>query len=406
MSSGSASSFREKTAHPLAGLTVLQIIPHLQGGASARAAVDIAAALSAIGANALVACQGGPMVSELQAKGGVFLPFPAQRKNPLGMVLNMRRLARLIATERIDLVHAASRAAAWVAYGATRLTKTPFVTNFQDAYVGGDAFHARYNSVMARGDVIIAGSAHAAAALVKTNPSAERRLHIVRRGVDCRLFAPKAVGPSRVQAVRKEWRVAPDERVALLAADFNADKGHRILVDAARLLIQQGLAGTKFILAGEDGGRPSLGKEIDRAIDKARLEQIIRRVGPVQDLPAALLAASVVIAPSARADPSTAVAIEAQAMGTPVIVADLGAMPEAVLAPPETVASQRTGWRTPAGDPRALAAAIFSVLNLGATARDWLALRARAHVEASFSMENFCARTLEAYCAAQFREDV
>ena len=44
-------------------------------------------------------------------------PFPASSKNPLAMALNVRRLARVLKSERVDLVHARSRAAAWVALG-------------------------------------------------------------------------------------------------------------------------------------------------------------------------------------------------------------------------------------------------------------------------------------------------
>src|SRR5450631_3304242 len=85
--------FQDWSAHPLAGVTVLQLIPDLEENATARAAIDIAAALGAAGGRALVACAGGRMMGELQAKGGVFVPFPSRTKNPLAMVLNTRRLA-------------------------------------------------------------------------------------------------------------------------------------------------------------------------------------------------------------------------------------------------------------------------------------------------------------------------
>ena len=81
------------------------------------------------------------MTGELQAKGGVFVPFPSRTKNPLAMALNMRRLAQLIAAERADIVHVHSRALAWVAYGATRMTKTPLVTTFQSRLPGRQPHH-------------------------------------------------------------------------------------------------------------------------------------------------------------------------------------------------------------------------------------------------------------------------
>ncbi len=142
--------------HPLAGVTVLQIIPSLEVNPPAREAIEIAASLSAAGGRALVACAGGRLTGELQAKGGVFVPFPWRTKNPLAMALNVRRLARLIAAEGADIVHARSRALAWVAYGATRLTKTPFVTTFPSIHHVVNPGALRYNSALARGDAVLA----------------------------------------------------------------------------------------------------------------------------------------------------------------------------------------------------------------------------------------------------------
>ncbi len=84
-------------------------------------------------------------------------------------------------------------------------------------------------------------------------------------------------------------------------------------------------------------------------------------------------------------------------MGTMVVVSDSGAAPETVLAPPQTPA--RTGWRVPPGDAPALADALMSAQPHGATARDAIALRARAHVEANFSLEQMTEKTLAAYRA-------
>jgi glycosyltransferase involved in cell wall biosynthesis len=114
-------------------------------------------------------------------------------------------------------------------------------------------------------------------------------------------------------------------------------------------------------------------------------------------MPAAFLAASVVTVPSTEPEAFGRSAVEAQAMGTPVVTSNLGAVPETVLAPPEVPSSERTGWRVPAGDAAALAHAIDTALSLGATARDGLAARARAHVERHFSLERMVTDTLDVY---------
>jgi glycosyltransferase involved in cell wall biosynthesis len=396
---GSANGLTGRGAHPLAGLTILQIIPELNTGGAEAAAIDIAAALAEVGAKALVASEGGRLVSELQAKGGIWLPFPARTKNPLAMALNERRLVHLIVNESVALVHARSRAPAWVAYGATRRTKTPFVTTYHGAYSGNGVLKLRYNSIMAKGDVVIANSAYTARSIAKLYPFAAGYIRVIERGIDFRVFNPQDVDPARVQNLRNVWDVATEERIVLLAGRLTAWKGHKILIEAARLLTAAGLSGTKFILAGDNQGRTSYVKEIDAAIAKAGLEGRVRRTGHCTDMPAALLAAAVVVIPSTEPEAFGRVAAEAQAMGTPVIVSDLGGLPEIVLAPPDIDLALRTGWRVPAGDAKALAVAIFNALSLGATARDALSLRARTHVLRQFSVERMQAETLAAYAA-------
>ncbi len=403
----SGSAFRGMAAHPLAGVTVLQIIPDLRDNPVASAAIHIAAALDAAGARPLVACQGGPLTGELQAKGGIFVPFPSHTKNPVAMARNVRRLARLIEIERVDIAHVRSRAMAWVAYGATRLTKTPFVTEFQGGYRAGNPIALRYNSASARGDAVLVDSEHTANLVDRLYSTGQGQIRTIRQGIDCRIFAPHAVSPTRVQDVRRQWKVAPHERVVLLAAHPSPGGGHKILIEAARRLSKNGLSGVKFILAGNEGHegrRGGLGGEIDKAIAKAGLQGAMARTGRC-DMPAALLAASILVAPSTEAKAVGQFIVEAQAMGTPVIAADLGAAPELVLAPPMVPESLRTGWLVPPGDAAALAAALVSALSLGASAAHKQAKRAREHAEAWFSIERMCADTLEAYADLRGNEE-
>jgi glycosyltransferase involved in cell wall biosynthesis len=90
-------------------------------------------------------------------------------------------------------------------------------------------------------------------------------------------------------------------------------------------------------------------------------------------------------------------AVEAQAMGAPVVVSDLGAVPETVLTAPEVAPQERTGWRVPPGDAAALAEALAAALAMGASAREAMATRARLHVERHFSLERMVEDTLDVY---------
>jgi len=384
----------------LAGRTIMQVIPRLDAGGAERTTIDVADALVRVGARALVASEGGRLASELQAIGGVLLPFPAATKNPLAMLLNVRKLARLMIAERVDLVHARSRAPAWVALGACRIAERPLVTTYHGAYSGVSALKLRYNSVMARGDVVIANSQFTADTVARLYPQARDRIRVIPRGADLRMFSPASVERARVAGLREAWGVAPHERVVLVAARLTAWKGQKILVEAARLLQGEGFGDVRYILAGDPQGRDGYVKELDALIQRSGLEGVVSRVGHCDDMPAAFMIASVVAAPSIDPEAFGRVAVEAQAMGALVVVSDRGAVPETVLAPPQTPAEARTGWRIPPGDPQALADALRNALTLGATAREAIARRARAHVESRFSLDQMTRETLAAYLSA------
>jgi glycosyltransferase involved in cell wall biosynthesis len=393
----SGSAFRPAKLHPLAGRTILQIIPELEAGGAERTAVDIAAGLADAGARALVATEGGRLVGELQAKGGIWVPFPAKTKNPFAMAMNVRRLARICHQEGVMLLHARSRAPAWVALGTARALNLPFVTTYHGSYAGRSAVKVMYNSVMARGHRVIANS-HYTAGLIRTlHPQAADRIQVIHRGTDLAVFSPAAVPPERVEAVRRSWGVAPHERVVLLAARLTAWKGHKVLIDAAARLRDAGLKDTAFILAGDPQGRDAYLRELDGLVAEKRLQGIVRRVGHCTDMPAAFLAASVVTVPSTEPEAFGRSAVEAQAMGTPVVVTDHGAVPETVLAPPDSAADERTGWRIPPADADALARGIAEALALSPGEREALRRRARAHVERHFSLERMVSDTLDVY---------
>src|SRR5215217_2366640 len=394
---GGGTAFPSSSYHPLAGRTILQVIPELEAGGAERTAVDVAEGLIHAGARALVATEGGRLVGELQTKGGVWIPFPAATKNPFSMLVNGRTLARICHNERVSLVHARSRAPAWVGLGAARILNLPFVTTYHGSYAGRSSVKILYNSVMARGNAVIANSHYTADLIRSLYPQAGDRIRVIHRGTDFGVFSPAAVGPERVEALRKAWGVAPHERVVLLAARLTGWKGQKVLVEAATRLRDAGLTDVGFVLAGDPQGRDSYVKELDALIAAKRLKGIVRRVGHCTDMPAAFLAAAVVSVPSTEPEAFGRSAVEAQAMGTPVVVSDLGAVPETVLAPPQVASHERTGWHVPPGDADALAEAVGAALNLGASARIALGARARSHVERHFSLERMVSSTLDVY---------
>lgn len=395
--------FQDRDPHPLDKATVLQIIAGDAHTAASRAALGLVSALNAAGARALVACS-HRLMGELQTAGGTFLPLPSSAKNPLAMALCVQRLVRLIETERAAIVHVGSRALAWAALAATRITKTPLVTSYGDGYDARNPVSARYNSVLARGDAVIAGSSFAAAMAAKHFPKAAGKIRVIRRGIERQIFSPGAVAPARVSAIREQWKTAPQEQLVLLLAPSLDGRTGGIMIEAVRLLAQYGLSGVKFVAASGNAGGLS-GRSFAGAIAREGLQGIMLYAGE-GDMPAALLAATLVAVLPKDGTPAIGeAAIKAQAMGTPVIAANVGAAREMVLAPPVVAEEERTGFLVPPGDAPALALAIARTLTLGASARARLSARAIAHVEQRHSAQSMYAQILEVYAGLRLRGD-
>ncbi len=251
MTVSALSPFGRGTKAPLAGRTILQIVPPLAAGGDERSTLAVAAALVEAGARALVASDPGELASEVQALGGLHLPFPASSRNPFAMAVNARRLARVLDAERVDLVHARSRAAAWVARAACRRARRVLVTTILGE--SGAAPGSRVESAVASGDRILVASQFVADRAASALSGAEARLRIVRPGVDLIRLAPEAVSRARVAKIREDWGAAPHERVVLAAGRLAPARGQRTLIEAAAIVGAGRLADIRFVLAGEVG---------------------------------------------------------------------------------------------------------------------------------------------------------
>ena len=376
---------------------VLQVIPDLNTGGAERTTVDVAAALVAKGWRAVVVSEGGRLVPELEALGVKHIILPVKSKNPLTILANTRRLKQVARAENISLIHARSRAPAWSALMAARGLGLPFVTTYHGIYNQKGVLKSWYNSVMARGDCVIANSRYTADLIAARHEFARGKITVIYRGSDIAALAPEAVTPERRAALVAAWGVDGSRPILLQLARLTGWKGQKVLIAAMAELKARGAALPLAIIAGDDQGRSGYLAELKAQIAAAGLEGDVRLVGHCADVPAALSLSSLSVVASIEPEAFGRAAVEAQAARVPVIVSDLGAVPETVLAPPEVPEDARTGWRVPPGDAAALAGAIAGVLTLAPDARAALVERAQGHVARHFTVEAMCASTLEAY---------
>ena len=103
-----------------------------------------------------------------------------------------------------------------------------------------------------------------------------------------------------------------------------------------------------------------------------------------------MLAHVVVVPSNGAAEPLARLAVQAQAMGKPLILTDVGG-------PGETPMQAATGWLVGPDDPAALADALELALAMPDEVRARLAARARRFVNRHFSLEQTGEATVRVY---------
>jgi len=215
---------------------VLQVLPSLVTGGVERGTIEITQAVAEAGGVALVASAGGRMVGQVAHAGGRHIELPLDTRNPVAVWRNARRLAALIRRERVVIVHARSRAPAWSAWLACRRTGAHFVTTYHGTYAENLPFKRTYNSVMARGEIVIAASRFIAELVKAQHGVPTERIRVIPRGVDPARFDPDAISHERLARLSRAWRLPDGVPTVVLPGRLTAWKGHAVLISAlARL---------------------------------------------------------------------------------------------------------------------------------------------------------------------------
>lgn len=374
------------------GFTLLQVIPELETGGAEQTTIDIARAVITQGGRALVACRGGRMAEQITTAGGQIVPMSVHSKNPLTMLANITALKRLMIDERVDLVHVRSRAPAYSALAAARAANVPIVATYHGIYQARSLLKRWYNGIMTRGDAIIANSNFTRDHIISSYNIDSTDITTIYRGVDLNRFDPHAVADERIERLRAEWRIGPDDgrRRVLLAGRLTRWKGQSLVIDAMSRLPMDRLRTVQLLLAGDDQGRTGYRAELQSQIDALGLADRVQIVGHCVDMPAAYLLSDLAVAPSLEPEAFGRTAVEPQVMGRPVLAAAHGATIE-------TVEQGVTGWLVAPGDADAWAAALSEALTLPAEALSAMGQRGRQRARQLFGLDVMCNSTLNLY---------
>ncbi len=371
-------------------MNILQVIPELNTGGAERTTIEVADAVMRAGGKAIVFSNGGIMEDELSSIGAKLYKANAKSKNPFNVIIfNVLKLIKIIKSEKIEIIHARSRAPAISALIAARICKIPFVTTYHGIYKAKGKLKNFYNGIMTKGDLVIANSNYTKTYLMhKHNPKPEK-IRVIYRGVDFNRFNPSRFTAEEINNMRDLWQINNDLPVILLPARLTEWKGQKLLIKAASILKARGLR-ANYIFAGDDQGRIHYTESLRELIASYGLTSNFFLIGHTRNMPLVMMCADIIINPSKEPEAFGRTAAEASAMGKPVIATRLGGAIE-------TIEDGVTGFLFTNNNFEELAEKIETLLRMPRENFEEIGKNGEKRVKKLFSTESLQEKTLQLY---------
>ncbi|NCB49798.1 MAG: glycosyltransferase [Alphaproteobacteria bacterium] len=367
---------------------IMQILPALNQGGVERGTIEMATALKKANWPNFVVSAGGKLTSELDKLGVEHITLPVASKNPLRMLVNVLILVQIIKEKKVGIIHARSRAPAWSAYWASKITKVPFLTTFHGVYnIGGSSLKKWYNSVMTRGKLIIAVSNFVGRHIQENYGISSDKIRVIHRGADIEKFNPSLVSAERITALLQKWNLKKDRPIIMLPGRLTRWKGQLVLLEALTLMENKNCF---CLFLGSDQGRKAYSQELKDYIKKNGLIGRVAFVDSCSDMPAAYRFSDVVVSASTDPEAFGRVIPEAQAMGCLVVASRHGGATE-------TIEPEKTGLFAEVGNASSLAGALDRLLSMNEADKEKMIADSIDSVRSDFSVQKMCEKTLKVY---------
>ena len=376
--------------------TIAQILPALNTGGVERGVVEVSKALNENGFKSIVISSGGHMVSQLKRNGTIHYELNVNSKNPLRWPKIRNQVKLILEKENVDLIHLCSRAPAWITLPLASILDVPVITSVHMRFRKTNFVKKYYNSVLTKGNAIIAISKHIEKSIMESfpSPSIKKKITVIHRGVDLDLFNSNNIMPARIIAQSKVLNLKDNIPVIIMAARPAMWKGYMELIRALSL-VQQNF---QCVLIGAGDGSQQFQKLLINHIIKLKLETKVKLAKSTKDIQAALLLGDLVVMPSITPEPFGRIILEAQALGKIPIAFDHGGATE-------TIIDGQNGFLAVPVKVESLAEKISFALSLKKNDRQKMAEYSKKVVSKNFSHDRMCKLTLSLYkqCIAEYK---
>ncbi len=367
-------------------IAVMQVLPHLNSGGLVSGAVEVAKELVNSNFKSLIVSSGGYKEYEILNNESILEKLPVHSKNIFTIFNNTKKLIDLAIKYNIHLIHARSRAPAWSAYFAAKELNLPFVTTFHGTYGTENYFKKKYNSIMLKGQAIIAISK-----FIKQHIQGEygitKNIHVIPRGVNTNIFSPKKVSSARLINAAKKISIDGNDQIIILPGRLTSWKGHKLALKAiSRLKVKT----YKLVFIGDLQGRVKYKNELINLATTLNIANKVIFINHTRDLPSYLMLSDLVLSCSTKPEAFGRTVLEAQAMGKPVIAFNHGGSVE-------LINDNENGTLCKVADINDLAVNIEKVLRWSIYKRKVLSKKSISNVNKKYLTKFMCKKTLNLY---------
>ena len=374
--------------------TIAQILPALNTGGVERGVVEISKALAENNFRSIVISSGGHFESQLRRNGAIHYKLDVHSKNPLRWVKIRNQLKVILEEEKVDLLHLCSRAPAWIAFPLGSILDIPVITSVHMRFRRTNIFKKIYNSVLTKGDAVIAISKHIEKSIKTVFPKVGHKINVIHRGVDLELFNPNNIQAGRIIAQSKTLNLRDNVPVIVMASRPAMWKGYSVLITALSKVKED----FQCVLIGAGDGSTKFQKILIDKIIRLKLEAKVKLLKSTRDIQAAMILGDIVVMPSLTPEPFGRVILEAQALGKIPIAFNHGGASE-------TIINGKTGFLAEPLKIESLAENISLALNLKAIKKEKMGDYSKKFVSKNFSHNRMCNLTLSLYkqCIAEYK---
>lgn len=374
--------------------TIAQILPALNTGGVERGVIEVSKSLVDNNFKSIVISSGGHMETQLKRTGSIHYTLDVNSKNPMKWRKIRKKLKFILEKEKVDLIHFCSRAPAWIGFPLGIILDIPVITSVHMRFRKSNYFKKIYNSILTRGDAIIAISNYIEMSIKSIFPKVSNKIKLIHRGVDLNLFDANKIKPARIIAQSKLIGIKDSIPVIVMAARPALWKGYLVLFEALSKVKNN----FQCVLIGAADGNQKFQQQLINRIIKFNLEGKIKLVKSSRDIQAAMILGDIVVMPSVTPEPFGRIIVEAQALGKIPIAFDHGGASE-------TIIDGKTGFLAAANNASSLAEKISFALSLKDSKRQKMGEYSKKFVSKNFSHDRMCNLTISLYkqCLAEHK---